>query len=247
MKRSVLITGCNGGIGTRLVDAFIKNGDRVVGVDRMTAAKPTPEMSFVQMDIGDFARTPKSISEFEKKVRAACGDAPLRAVINNAAVQHLGRLDALAADAILETLDVNVVAPMLIAKAFLPDLEKDGGVILNIGSVHAEATKPGFAAYATSKAALHGMTRALAIDLGPAVRVNALAPAATRTDMLEAGFAGDAKAMQALTDVHPLQRIADPEEIARIAVFLAGKDASFMTGATIYADGGVLSRLHDPA
>ncbi len=246
MTRSVLITGCLGGIGQRLVEAFVENGDRVVGVDRAPMAQPPKTFSFVQMDIGEFARQPDSIDALKKNVRAACGDAPLGVIVNNAAVQHLGRLDALGADAILESLDVNVAAPMLMAKAFLADLEQNKGVILNIGSVHAEATKPGFAAYATSKAALHGMTRALAVDLGPAVRVNGLAPAATRTDMLEAGFAGNAKALKALADVHPLRRIADPAEIARIAVFLAGADAAFLTGATLYADGGVLSRLHDP-
>ncbi len=247
MKRNVLITGCLGGIGKCLVEAFVKNGDHVVGVDRLPMPKPAPTFSFLQADIGEFARTPASISAFEKNIRAACGDTPLSVIINNAAVQHLGRLGNLAADAILETLDVNVAAPMLIAKAFLPDLEQSRGVILNIGSVHAEATKQGFAAYATSKAALHGMTRALAVDLGPAVRVNALAPAATRTEMLEAGFAGDEKGLSAVADAHPVRRIADPEEIATLAVFLAGTDASFLTGTTVYADGGVLSRLHDPA
>jgi NAD(P)-dependent dehydrogenase (short-subunit alcohol dehydrogenase family) len=74
-----------------------------------------------------------------------------------------------------------------------------------------------------------------------------LAPAATATTMLKESFAGNEKALAELEGVHPLKRIADPDEIARIALFLASKDSSFLTGATIFADGGILSRLHDPA
>lgn len=247
MKRSVLITGCLGGIGKSLVTAFNDDGWRVIGVDRRVAEKQADSAAFIRADIGDFVQAPKTLRQFAEKVRAACGDSPLSALVNNAAVQHLGRLDGLETDAIVESLNVNVAAPMLLAKTFLGDLEQNNGSILNIGSVHAQATKPGFAAYATSKAALHGMTRALAVDLGPKVRVNTLAPAATATPMLLAGFKEDAGALAALNDVHPLRRIAEPDEIAKIAVFLASEKAGFLTGATLFADGGVLSRLHDPA
>ena len=247
MKRSVLITGCLGGIGKSLVSAFNEDGWRVIGVDRVAAEKKTDSAAFLRADIGDFVRSPKTLKQFAEKVREACGDSPLSALINNAAVQHVGRLDGLETDDILESLNVNVAAPMLLAKTFLSDLEKSSGSILNIGSVHAQATKPGFAAYATSKAALHGLTRALAVDLGPKVRVNTIAPAATATPMLLEGFKENDAALAALHNVHPLQRIAEPDEIAKIAVFLASEKAGFLTGATLYADGGVLSRLHDPA
>ena len=93
---------------------------------------------------------------------------------------------------------------------------------------------------------MHGLTRALAVDLGPKVRVNTLAPAATATPMLMAGFKGREEAFKNLEGCHPAGRIATPEEIAKIAVFLMSEDADFITGATLYADGGVLSRLHDP-
>jgi len=120
-----------------------------------------------------------------------------------------------------------------------------GGCVLNIGSVHANATKPGFVSYATSKAALHGLTRALAVDLGERCRVICLAPAATETDMLRAGFEHNPGGLEQLASMHPLNRLATPQEIARLAVVLAS-EAQFCTGSTVYADGGVLSRLHDP-
>lgn len=248
MQSSVLITGCNGGIGVRLVECFAEDGWNVIGVDQTEATVSHRDNSnLLRADIADFVRNPGALEAFGREVRARSENAPLRALINNAAVQHLGRLDVLNAENIISTMDVNVIAPMLLVKEFLPELEQNVGSIVNIGSVHAQATKPEFSAYATSKTALHGLTRALAVDLGPKVRVNTLAPAATATPMLKAGFEGNSEAFTALKNVHPLRRIAEPEEIARIALFLASDQATFLTGATIYADGGVLSRLHDPA
>ncbi len=243
MSKAVLITGAAGGIGSAMVNAFAAAGWRVIATDKKGEGGDV----FIAEDIAPFATDPARLETFAKKVRAALNGSHLAAIINNAAVQHLGRLDRLSAGAVVETFNVNVIAPMLIAKTFLPELEAAKGSIVNVGSVHAQATKPEFAAYATSKAAIHGLTRALAVDLGPRVRVNTLAPAAVDTPMMRAGFEGRKAALKELESVHPAGRIATPEEIAKIAVFLASDDAGFITGATLYADGGVLSRLHDPA
>ena len=247
MKRSVLITGCAGGIGAALTEAFHQDGWLVIGVDHVETTLGVKNSAYIRADLGELVRSPATLQKFAEDVRTACGKSPLTAMINNAAVQHVGRLNELKTDNILETFDVNIAAPMLLAKTFLADLEANKGSIVNIGSIHAQATKKGFAAYATSKAALHGLTRALAVDLGPDIRVNTLAPAATATPMLVDGFKNNPEAMAALSDAHPLQRIAEPREIAEIAVFLASEKAAFLTGATLYADGGVLSRLNDPA
>lgn len=246
MSGSVIITGCNGGIGVCLAQAFSEAGWFVVGIDREGQASNHADVVF-QYDIGTLPTMPSALSNLGADVRKSCADRPLRALVNNAAIQHLGSLNQLLPGQIIESMNVNLIAPMLLSKEFLPELSSSNGNIINIGSVHAQATKPGFAAYATSKTALHGLTRALAVDLGPLVRVNTVAPAATATKMLEAGFEGNDLAYQALKGVHPMQRIADPMEIAKIAVFLASSDATFLTGTTIFADGGILSRLHDPA
>ena len=115
-----------------------------------------------------------------------------------------------------------------------------------MSSVHATATKPGFIAYATSKTALVGLTRSLAVDLGPRVRVNCILPAATDTPMLRAGFEGNPQGLAELGAMHPIGRIATPEEVAHVAVFLASKDAAVITGAAFAIDGGIGGRLHDP-
>lgn len=247
MSRGVLVTGCNGGIGAALVERFAAAGWSVIGVDKSESAAGSPAKHIIKADIAAFCDDEAKLKAFAADVRASLGAAPLAALVNNAAVQILGGVGVLTHQDFMETMRVNAIAPFMLVKAFLADLEAAKGAVVNIGSVHAEATKPGFAAYATSKAALHGLTRALAVDLGPKVRVNTLAPAATATKMLRAGFAGNAAAFAALEDVHPMKRIAEPAEVARMALFLASDEASFLTGATLYADGGILSRLHDPA
>ena len=245
--KAVVITGSDGGIGRSLVEAFSANGWTTIGVDRNPSTAPNPPDFFLQADIGVFCKEETALIDFSSKVRMLLGETPVAAIVNNAALQILAPVAELSVSDFVESLTVNAMAPFALVKAFLSDLRAAKGSVINIGSVHAQATKPGFAAYASSKTALHGLTRALAVDLGPDIRVNTLAPAATETSMLKAGFENNQEGYKALLDVHPLGRIASPEEMAKIAVFLASQEASFLTGATIFADGGILSRLHDPA
>lgn len=246
MKKSVLITGASGGLGGSLVEEFAAGGWRVIATDKLGPKAGSAADAFVDADLADIARDEAACSAVVEKVFAACGDAPLACLVNNAAVQRLGRLEALSHQDIVESIDVNLIAPFILAKGFAPALTKNAGSILNIGSVHGQATKPEFSAYATSKAGIHGLSRALAVELGPSIRVLTVAPAATATDMLKSGFEGREEAFAALEDVHPLRKIATPSEIARLAVLMASDAAAFMTGSVVYADGGVLSRLHDP-
>jgi NAD(P)-dependent dehydrogenase (short-subunit alcohol dehydrogenase family) len=246
-KAGVLVTGCNGGIGASLVEVFAAAGWTVVGVDRTDPPKKSAAARVIRADLAALCDDEAKMEAFAASVREGLGGRKLAALVNNAATQILASARELSGEDFLTTMKVNAVAPFMLVKAFLSDLEAASGVVVNIGSVHAQATKPKFAAYATSKAALHGLTRALAVDLGPKVRVVTLAPAATATDMLKAGFEGNPEGYEALERVHPLGRVAEPAEIARIALYLLSKEASFLSGTTVYADGGILSRLHDPA
>lgn len=244
-QRAVFITGVAGGIGAALGAAYRKAGWRVIGSGRIS---PEPEIcdAFVEADLEALAENDSVLAKVVTEVRAALGGASLNALVNNAATQILAPADRLTAEDWHRTMNVNLTAPFRLSQAFLPDLEACGGVILNIGSVHAQATKPEFAAYATSKAALHGLTRALAVDFGRRVRVVCLAPAAISTPMLMAGFDGREDAFKSLEACHPAERIGAPEEVAAAALFLTGPDTGFATGTTFWLDGGVLSRLHDP-
>ena len=135
----------------------------------------------------------------------------------------------------------------MMVQTFLSRLEEARGAVVNIGSIHATQTKPRFVAYSTSKAAIAGLTRALAVDLGGRLRVNAIHPAAIRTPMLEAGFAGQSEDRRLLDTFHPAGRIGEPEEVARLAVFLASESSGFLTGSCFGLDGALSARLHDPA
>ncbi|MCU0394198.1 MAG: SDR family oxidoreductase, partial [Thermoflexibacter sp.] len=166
-------------------------------------------------------------------------------LINNAAVQLLSPTETNALADWYETMNVNLTAPMLLSQLFLPMIEKEGGSIINIASIHQQLTKPRFVSYATSKSALVGLTKAMAVDLQGRIRVNCISPAAIETDMLRAGFNHDEDALNALKKLHPVQRIGYPEEVARLALFLASEQAKFINGANLQLDGGISSVLHD--
>lgn len=245
--RACLITGAAGGIGSVLCAHYRAAGWRVIATSRSADPGALSCDAYIQADMAELVQVPDTATQFAGQVRAALGGTQLHSLINNAALQVLGHTDEVTIDALRKSFDVNAIAPFALVQMFLPELRAAKGTVVNIGTVHAQSTKSAFVAYATSKTAMHGLTRALAVDLGPDIRVNTLAPAATATPMLMAGFDGKPEAFAALADAHPLGRIAKPEEIAKAALFLSGPDSSFMTGATVYADGGVLSRLHDPA
>ena len=233
VMRTVLITGSSGGIGRALMDRFRAHGDRVVGLDRQDAD--------VLCDLSDFDE-----AALLTRIRAATDGAPVGVLINNAAVQITGPFQTLSADDWRASLEVNLIAPARLTRLLLEDLETTAGCVINVASIHATQTKGGFSAYATSKAALSGMTRALATELGSRIRVNAISPAAINTEMLQAGFAGDAEGLAALAAYHPSGRIGEPAEVAHLAWFLASSEAAFINGADVPLDGAISARLHDP-
>lgn len=246
-KFSVLITGASGGIGAALCQHFQKNGYHVIGTGRRRPDNFHPSSSYIMADLAALTKDTVALKRFHIDVNKASHLAPLKTLINNAAVQILGGAHEISAQMMEKSFAVNVTAPFLLTQVFADVLEENEGAVLNIGSVHAQATKPGFIAYTTSKTALHGLTRALAVDLGGRIRVNTLAPAATATPMLLSGFEGKEEAYAELARMHPLGRIAEPSEVSEAAFFLCSDQAKFITGSTFYVDCGILSRLHDPA
>lgn len=242
--KTALITGALGGIGQALCAEFQKAGYFVIGTDKRSGTCACD--AFLNIDIRDLYSSSAAREKLTADVRAIVGDSGLRVLVNNAATQILNKTDDIKIDDWDATLETNLIAPFLLLQGLLPDLEKARGSVINIASIHATATKPAFVCYATSKAALVGMTRALAVDLGPRVRVNAISPAATATPMLLAGFEGKSREFDELAKKHPLERIAQPWEVAKTALFLASEDAAFITGAALQIDGGIAGRLNDP-
>lgn len=228
-----------------MVNVFNEAGYRVIATDVM--AKPADLIchDYIVADLKQYAEDQTYAESINGQLRAST-NGRLDVLINNAAIQILAGVDDLTRAAWQTTLNVNLVAPFLFAQALLPELERAKGSIINIGSIHSRLTKRNFVAYATSKAALAGMTRALAVDLGPRVRVNCIEPAAIETDMLKAGFEGKANLYAQLEHCHPQHRIGQPDEVARLALAIAQGGMNFLHGACIGLDGGIGNRLFDP-
>lgn len=245
--QTCVITGAAGSIGAELVRAFTESGYRVIALDRTQRPASLTCWQYLQTDLQGLVSDPGCAAEILSAVCELSGSRGLDVLINNAAIQVLGGVESLNVADWRNTLDVNLLAPFVLTQGLLSQLEKADGCVINISSIHARLTKGDFVAYATSKAALSGMTRAMAVDLGGRIRVNAIEPAAISTDMLKAGFADRMEQYAQLEGCHPQGRIGTPEEVAALAVAIAGGELRFLHGACIGMDGGISGRLHDPA
>ena len=146
---------------------------------------------------------------------------------------------------------VNLRAPAFLSARLLPQMrQRAGGSIVNVGSIEGLASNPQHAAYAASKAGLHGLTRALAVDLGrDGIRCNAVAPGWIESDLSDAyiGAQEDPSASRAaLVKMHPVGRTGRPLDVGGAVVFLASDEASFMTGHILVIDGGRTAKLPLP-
>ncbi|MCB1967575.1 SDR family oxidoreductase [Accumulibacter sp.] len=244
---TAVVTGAAGGIGEALVLAFHQAGYEVIASDVVARPCALPCTDYIQADLARVVADEAYADTIFRAIRGRLDGRGLDALINNAAIQILGGAESLTRVDWHRTLDVNLLAPFLFAQALLAQLEAARGCVLNISSIHARLTKKNFVAYATSKAALSGMTRALAVDLGPRVRVNAIEPAAIATKMLQEGFSGKPTSYRQLQDCHPLQRIGQATELAELALAIAGGGMDFLHGACVGLDGGIGARLFDPA
>ena len=247
-RPAVLVTGHCGGLGRALVACFEGAGYVVLGLDARAEEADGPNASYRRFDLLEAAGSDEALERVSAGVRRRLAetDARLTCLVNNAAVQILGSLEELSLGDISRSFLVNAVAPMTLTKTFLDLLTESRGSVVNIGSIHASLTKPRFAAYAASKSALRGITQALSQDIGDAVRVNVVEPAAVDTEMLRDGFAGDEGALTELRNYHPSRRILLPEEVAELVLFLASDRCHGLNGAVIPVDGAIGNALHDP-
>jgi NAD(P)-dependent dehydrogenase (short-subunit alcohol dehydrogenase family) len=239
-----LITGACGGIGKALCEAFAEAGYSVLGVDYQTDDSFGHRL--ITFDITRLCSQNHDADRFLSQVNQITGGT-LDVLVNNAAIQVVKPFTQLTDQDWRSTMDTNLLAPFWLIRLFYPQLKAARGAAVNIASIHANLTKKNFSAYATSKGALVTMTKALALELAPDVRINAILPAATDTPMLRDGFKDSPESLTELERYHPLGRLAAPQEIGSMALFLAGRDAAFITGATVTVDGGIGACLHDPA
>ncbi|MCC5980890.1 MAG: glucose 1-dehydrogenase [Oceanicaulis sp.] len=239
--KTIIITGASSGIGKAATRLFAKDGANVVLSARRgeLLAKLATEICdaggqaiAVAGDIRDDDHAASLVEAAESTFGGLDG------AFNNAGavgtMAAVADLDALTWDTVLDT---NLKAAFFCAKHQVKAMmERGSGAIVFTGSfVGVTIGLPGMGAYAASKAGLIGLTQVMAAELGRSgIRVNALLPGGTRTEMASS----DPGTLDAIASMHALQRIAEPEEIARVAGFLLSDEASFITGASICADGG---------
>lgn len=238
--KTVLITGGRSGIGLAAATRFREEGAHVITAQR----KPDERHDHIITDLADPAAPQSLIDE----VIARTGR--LDILVNNAGVMMESSAEAMSPDRWMETLNINLTAPFLLIRAALPHLRKSGGAIVNTGSIEGLGANPGHAAYAASKAGLHGLTRAIAVDHGAeGIRCNAVAPGWIDTD-LNLDFIDSMDDPEAfrrdIGRIHPVGRTGTPEEVAALITFLASDDAAFITGQVYTVDGGRMAKLSLP-
>jgi NAD(P)-dependent dehydrogenase (short-subunit alcohol dehydrogenase family) len=218
-----------------------EEGSRVIGIDVWPAQAPLDH--FIQADSRDWRQV-------EDAVRRILEIGDVTGLVNNAAIQVTTPIADTRLAAWRETLDVNVTAAHQYTAGLSEALRRTHGAVVNISSIHADASTPLMAAYATSKGALLSYTRVAALELAPEVRVNAILPGAIATSMLTAGLSrrpddGDPEeALRLLAARAPVQRVGDALDVAHAVSFLLdNRRAAFITGARLVVDGGVTVRL----
>lgn len=245
-QKWVLITGASGGIGKALVSSFSQNGYSVIAADITEFSSQEANTVNMHLDLEQVVLDEGYANSLKRKIDALTEGIGLSALINNAAVQLLGNVKEVSRKDWQSSLNVNLSAPFFMTQLFLDSLKKNMGSVVNMSSIHALQTKRNFITYATSKGALSSLTRNMAVDLGNAIRVNAIEPAAVNTEMLQAGFEGKEEQFRLLEAFHPIARIASPEEVASLALFLCSDQSTFIHGACINATGGIHGCLSDP-
>jgi len=230
--RVALVTGGSRGIGRGITEALVEAGATVVTCAR-SESEPLPGTTHAQCDVRD----PEAVTALVDAVVADHGR--LDVLVNNSG----GAPYALAADASPrfhdKILALNLHAPLLVSQVANAVMQRQstGGAIVNISSISALRPSPGTAAYGAAKAGVDSLTRSLAVEWAPKVRVNSVGVGLCRTEHTDDHYGGDDR-VAAIERTIPLGRMAEPAEVGRVVAFLASDLASYVSGAQLACHGG---------
>jgi NAD(P)-dependent dehydrogenase (short-subunit alcohol dehydrogenase family) len=243
-----VVTGGATGIGRATAGCLLRGGASVLIVDVKEVegnsaveelGELAPRIAFFRADI---ASATQCILAVRDAVRRFGG---VDVLVNNAGIQTFGGPVDTTEEVWDRTMNVNLKGHWLMSKAAIPEMLRRGrGAIVNVSSVQGLASQRNVVAYSTSKHAMVGLTRSMAVDLAPlGIRVNCVCPGSVDTPMIRGIISQDRNPEQlerTLNRMHPIGRMGKPEEIAEVIGFLASSRASFMTGSIVTADGGLL-------
>jgi len=246
-NRTAVVTGAGSGMGRAITLAFIDEGARVLAADvDRTGGEETVQMARNKAGEAIFCQTDITLPpQVQLMVSTAIEQyGRIDILVNNAGIDQVGTSQSITEEQWDRTIAVNLTGPFLCSKYAIAEMKKTGGgVIINIASVEGLSGLSNQVAYSSSKGGVINLTKCLALDHARSnIRVNAICPGGIKTPMAMSIL--DREGMEPLKEhlvrQHAMRRFGEPDEIARVAVFLASDDASFITGSSIVADGGWL-------
>ena len=254
MSRSYVVTGGSRGIGRAVVERLLSSANTVVVIEFDQAAlawiDDHPTRPRVKAVVGDAAD--EKVTERAADLAMASGT--LTGWVNNAAIFRDASIHSAGARTVLDLVALNLNPAVVGCATAIRRFQATGtpGAIVNLSSYQARQAVPGCTPYVIAKAAIEGLTRALAVEYGPhGIRVNAVAPGSVVTERYEAflsrqGPEAVARIEEEMRQLHPLGRVARSQEVAAAIVYLLSDDASFINGATLPVDGGRSVLARDP-
>ena len=233
--RVAVVSGAARGIGDAIAERLIADGARVFSLDKVDAEEPRKDVAYLEADVTD----PASVAQAFKAIDARAGQIDI--LVNNAGIQRVGLVGKISFADFSAVVSTHLNGFFLCASEAVPRMAArgKGGAIVSIASTAAFVGLPGRGAYCAAKAGILGLTRALALEVASVgIRVNAVAPGFTRTKLIDQGLADGSLQEDWMVARVPMKRLAATQEIANAVRYLAGDEASYMTGQTIIVDGG---------
>ncbi|KRC53064.1 MULTISPECIES: SDR family oxidoreductase [unclassified Nocardioides] len=239
--RTAIVTGASRGIGLAIAQRLVDDGARVVitGRKELALAEAVAELGGPDVALGVAGHAGDADHQAEVVERAITTFGSADLLVNNTGINPAyGPLMEMDLDVARKIVDVNCVAAVSwVQQAHRQWMGEHGGAVVNVASVAGRRPAPGIAFYGASKAMLIHLTEELAVELGPDIRVNAVAPAVVKTKFATALYEGREEEVAA---AYPLRRLGVPDDIGSVVAFLLSEDAAWMTGQTLVVDGGVL-------